>query len=146
MKKNYFLVFIALLCSGMVIAQETQKNYINYQGVARDAERQLMANESMTLGIAIKIGNALAAPAYSENHLITTDANGVFSLKIGNGDATSGDYGDIPWGGDAAFVTVSIEGSEIGTTEMMAVPYALSSGDAKQTADQVPYNLSLIHI
>jgi len=140
MKKNYLLLLMAIFLSGASFAQEVQKSFINYQGLARNSENQLMANESMTIGIALKMGNANEAPLYSENHTISTDANGVFSLKIGNGDTTSGDFGEIPWGSNAAFVTVSINGSEIGTTEMMAVPYALSSGDAKQSANEVPYD------
>ncbi len=141
MKKNY-LISIALLFFGIINAQEAQKNFINYQGVARNAENQLMAGENMVLGIDLKIGSPVATPTYSENHSITTDTNGVFSLKIGNGNTTSGDYNSIPWGSGATFVTVSINGSEIGTTEMMAVPYALSSGDASQSAAEVPYDNS----
>ncbi|QCX01603.1 hypothetical protein FGM00_16345 [Aggregatimonas sangjinii] len=140
MKKNYFILWVAIFVSGIAMAQEPQKNFINYQGVARNGANQLMANESMTIGIALKMGSAAAAAAYAENHSVTTDANGVFSLKIGNGDAVSGDYGTISWGVEATFVTVLINGSEIGTTEMMAVPYALSSGDGSQSANEVPYN------
>ena len=140
MKKNYVIYLVAILFSGIMIAQETQKKFINYQGVARSGADQLMANEAMTIGIALKMGSATGAAAYAENHAVVTDANGVFSLKIGNGDAVSGAYTTIPWGSEATFVTVLVNGSEIGTTEMMAVPYALSSGDANPSASDVPYD------
>ncbi|WP_175416256.1 tail fiber domain-containing protein [Aggregatimonas sangjinii] len=143
MKINYILFLLAVLVSGMTIAQETQKNFINYQGVARNGAGQLMANESMTIGIALKIGSATGAAAYAENHSIVTDANGVFSLKIGNGDTVSGEYNTIPWGSNATFITVLVNGSEVGSTEIMAVPYALSSGDGAQQADEVPYDNSV---
>lgn len=143
MKKSYIILVLAVLFSGIAMAQEAQKKFINYQGVARNSGDQLMTNESMTIGIALKTGSATGAAAYAENHSVTTDANGVFSLKIGNGDAISGDYDTISWGEEATYVTVLLNGSEIGTTEMMAVPYALSSGNGAQHADEVPYDNSI---
>jgi len=143
MKKNYLWIVLFLCAIGTILGQETQKNFINYQGVARSADNALMANETMVIGIDLKLGGSAVAPTYSENHSITTDANGVFSLKIGNGDLVSGNYNNFPWGNLATFVTVSINGSEVGTTEMTAVPYALSSGDGAQQADEVPYDNSV---
>jgi len=143
MKKNYFILCYALLNVASFFAQESQKNFINYQGLARTADNELMANETMVIGIDLKIGGAAEAATYSENHTVTTDANGVFSLKIGNGDLVSGDYNNFQWGEWAIFVTISINGSQVGTTEMTAVPYAISSGDSAQEANQVPYDNSV---
>ncbi|MGI9550302.1 MAG: hypothetical protein ACR2MT_03805, partial [Aurantibacter sp.] len=131
MKKVYtslILLFI-MLFGAMSMAQEQQKSYINYQGVARKADGTLMTGGSMTIGIGLKFGSSSSETLYEESHELTTDANGVFSLLIGNGNALSGDYNDLPWGDFATFATVSMNGSPIGTTELMAVPYALSSGD-----------------
>ncbi len=139
MKKKYIYLLLAILCFGWSIAQETQKNLINYQGVARNADNELMVNEPLLVGISLKFGSATSASSYEENHSITTDTNGVFSLQIGSGDVRSGDYSALPWGAMATYITVSVDGAPIGTTEMMAVPYAISSGDGRQSADQVPY-------
>ena len=130
MRKVYTatILLITMLVGAMTIAQE-QKSFVNYQGVARDANGTLMANESMTIGIALKFGSASSEAAYAESHGLTTDANGVFSLKIGDGTVISGDYEELPWGEFASYATVSLNGNEIGTTELMAVPYALSSAD-----------------
>jgi len=147
MKKNYTLLLIAILFCSSLHAQEQQKSLINYQGVARDAANDLMANEAMNLGLSIRFGSSSATVAYEENHSLTTDANGVFSLKIGNGTMVSGDYENLPWGSGAAFVTVSINGSEVGTTELMAVPYAISSGDGdNQSAAEVAYDNSVSNL
>lgn len=141
MKKNYIFVLFVFLFSGIVFGQEAQKNFINYQGVARYADNTLMSSEQMTISIALKFGVANAAAVYEESHAITTDTNGVFSLQIGNGSATFGNYNTLPWGSAATFVSVAIDGSVVGTTEMMAVPYAISSGDADdQTAAEVEYD------
>jgi len=145
MNKNYtsIIVLLTILFFGTLSAQETQKNFINYQGVARNASNELMISENMNITIGVKFGAANTAAIYEESHTITTDANGVFSLLIGNGSSLSGNYNTLPWGSAATFVTVSMNGNEIGTTEMMAVPYAISSGDAdNQTAVEVPYDNS----
>ncbi len=143
MKKDYIIILIAILFSGTGIAQTLQKNFINYQGVARSASNELMTSENMTISIALRFGSANAIAQYEENHNITTDANGVFSLKIGNGSTVSGDFNNLPWGSLATYVTVLMNGNEVGTTEMMAVPYAISSGDADdQSATEVPYDNS----
>ena len=128
MKRNYVsvLVIVAMMC-GSFILNAQQKNYINYQGVVRDADNELMVEESVEIGIALKFGSANAPIQYEESHFITTDINGVFSLQIGSGISNSGNYDNLPWG-EVSFVTVSFNGSELGTTELMAVPYAITSG------------------
>lgn len=143
MKQVYtsIILLITMLFGALTIAQESQKNFMNYQGVARTADNVLMSSEAMTINIALKFGAANATVVYEESHAITTDANGVFSLLIGDGGPISGNYDSLPWGSAATFVTVSMNGNKIGTTEMMAVPYAISSGDADdQSAAEVAYN------
>ena len=131
MRKVYtaIILLVTMLASAMTIAQELQKGYINYQGVARQADGTLMSGMSLTIDVKLKFGSSSAEAEYEESHSLTTDANGVFSLSIGNGNAISGDYGGLPWGNQAAFASISLNGNEIGTTELMAVPHALSSAD-----------------
>ncbi len=112
---------------GAFMGQAQQKNYINYQGVARNSDNELMEQETIDIGIALKFGSADAVAQYEESHSITTDANGVFNLQIGSGNSNSGSYSNLPWG-QATFVVVSFNGVEVGTTELMAVPYAMASG------------------
>lgn len=116
MKKNYliWLISVVLLLVGESKAQEQQKKFINYQGVARDAENEPMEQEALTVGIALRFGSPTATIVYEESHAITTDANGVFSLQIGNGNVVSGIYDNLPWHG-ATFLTVSLNGQEVGT-------------------------------
>ncbi len=113
---------------GTFMVQAQQKNFINYQGVARNSENELMEQETLNIGIALKFGSADATDQYKESHSVTTDANGVFNLQIGSGVSNGGSYANLPWG-DAVFVTVSFNGAEVGTTELMAVPFAIASGD-----------------
>ncbi len=112
---------------GAFMGQAQQKNYINYQGVARNSDNELMEQENIEIGIALKFSSADATALYQETHSVTTDANGVFNLQIGSGNSGSGSYANLPWG-EATFVAVSFNGAEVGTTELMAVPYAMASG------------------
>jgi len=140
MKKKYFIIILILILGHRSWSQTTQSNFINYQGVARDGNGQLLADTALDLQLALRFGSANSAVAYEENHSVFTDANGVFSLQIGDGTATTGNYSTLPWGSAAAFISVSIDGVFLGTTEIMAVPYAISSGDGQQTAAEVPYD------
>jgi hypothetical protein len=133
MKKLLHIVLFSLCISLAGYAQELQKNYINYQGVASDASGDAITNTAISIQIALKFGSMTAAASYIENHSITTDATGVFSLQIGNGSLVSGTYTTSDWGTDASYITVSLNGTEVGTTEMVAVPFAMSSGDTQWT-------------
>lgn len=139
MRNNYssIIVFLALLLFQSVQAQTTQKNLINYQGVARTAAGELMADESMNIGIALRFGSPMATTAYEETHTLSTDSNGVFSIQIGNGNVISGNYDLLPWGSLSSFVTVSVNGMEVGITEMTAVPYAIIAGNVQWETDGV---------
>jgi len=125
---------VAFVYSGTYMLQAQQKNYINYQGVARNSDNDLMDEETIEIGIALKFGSSEGVALYQESHSITTDANGVFNLQIGNGSVSSGDYSRLPWG-EATFVAVSFNGTAVGTTELMAVPYAMASGNQQWLAN-----------
>ncbi len=128
--KKIILTITFLCCLGLTSnAQEVQKNYINYQGVANDASGNAIANTVVNIQLALKLGSTTAVASYIENHTVTTTAKGLFNLQIGNGTLVSGNYNTIVWGNDAVFLTISLNGAELGTTELVAVPYALSSGD-----------------
>lgn len=130
---TYFLFLITLLTCSITFAQSLQKNFINYQGVAKDASGNLLEDTSINMLIAIKFGDPNTTASYVENHVVNTNSNGVFTLLIGNGTVITGDYNTLQWGTAASYVTVSLNGEEIGTNELMAVPFAIASGDKQWT-------------
>ncbi|MDN3491916.1 tail fiber domain-containing protein [Winogradskyella bathintestinalis] len=135
MKKILQTIAFALCICLAGYAQNPPSNFINYQGVASDASGEVISETAIALQIALKFGSETATASYIENHNPTTDANGVFSIQIGNGTLVSGAYDVSNFGVEASYITVSLNGVEIGTTELNAVPYALSSGDAQWTAN-----------
>ncbi|KAA1242835.1 hypothetical protein [Aquimarina sp. RZ0] len=126
---NYYITFIFLLISLVASTQSAQKNFINYQGVAKNASGEPISEQPINIQVAIKFGAPDITASYVENHTVNTSSSGIFSLLIGNGTVVTGDFDNLPWGGIASYVTISLNGSEIGTNELMAVPYAITSGD-----------------
>lgn len=122
--KLLIISFLLLALSTSVIAQS---NKINYQGLLKNSSGNVLANQTGLVGIGIRFGTATSTIVYQENHNVTTDANGVFSIQVGSGTPTTGTYDTLVWGTDLAFVTTSLDGTDLGTTELNAVPFALSS-------------------
>ena len=120
---------MALLISSIVYSQQQQK-YINYQGVARDASNELIVSQSINIEVALRFGTTSGAALYAETHTVTTDGSGVFSLLIGNGTVLNGVYNNLEWGVLAPYATISLNGTEVGTVELYAVPYSNASGKA----------------
>ncbi|MFN5620807.1 MAG: DUF1566 domain-containing protein, partial [Flavobacteriales bacterium] len=73
---------------------------------------------------------------YIENHLITSDENGLIKVIIGAGSAQLGSIDSIDWSSDNYFLKVEMDitGGEnfqtIGTTQLLSVPYALYAKSA----------------
>lgn len=124
------LFFIAILLL-MVAPIYAQSNFINYQGVAKNAAGEIFVDENINLEIALRFGTATTAATYIENHSVTTNTNGLFNLQIGNGTTVTGIYNNLIWGDEDAFVSVTLNGTFLGTTELHSVPFALLSADSQ---------------
>jgi hypothetical protein len=130
--KNKFqktlLAFAFLLVANCLIAQVPQG--IPYQAVARDNAGNLIKNQNIALRFKIHDGTATGTVVFTETHSVTTDALGLFSVNIGGG-TSSGPLADVNWGSGAKFTQVELDVSgssnyiDMGTTQMMSVPYAL---------------------
>ncbi len=95
---------------------------INYQAVARDAGGNLMVSVAVTVIFDIQETAAGGTVVYSETQALTTDANGVFSAQIGSVTPLT-----VNWSADAHFLAVTLNGTAVGTTEFVSVPYAKSA-------------------
>lgn len=119
--KSLSLVAAMTIACGLLLAQAPDG--FNYQAVLRDAEGQLRAEEQVTLEVAIRQGESMDNPLYTESHTVTTNPLGLVTLTVGAG--TSGDdFGAIDWGAGPYFVTISVDGVEFGTSQLLSVPYA----------------------
>ncbi|TYA59317.1 Ig-like domain-containing protein [Formosa maritima] len=125
--KSKLILLIAFLSTLSVVAQQA----INYKALIKDNLGNVMANQSVTIQFTILEGEA-ATNVYQENHTVNTDANGIVIVNIGEG-TTSDNFSNINWNRNEHFLNVQIDiGSgltDMGTTQFMAVPYALSAGN-----------------
>jgi hypothetical protein len=131
MKKIYVLIILIFVFFNSY-SQAPQG--FNYQGVARNAAGVELANQAIGLSIVIFDSSPLN---YSETHNVTTDANGLFTLSIGNGTPTSNTFAGLDWSnGGNKFIKVSMDitgGTNyqlIGSSQLQSVPYALYSANS----------------
>ena len=135
MRKHLFLLFLLSLLSLNNIAQNVPQG-INYQAIARNSSGSVYVNSNMQVRIGIRSGSASGPTIYSENHQVITNQFGLFNLKIGAGQALSGEFSDIQWNQGNQWIQVEVNpgsGFEtVGTSELLSVPFALyaeSSGN-----------------
>lgn len=138
-----FLVgaFIAL----QVFAQSPQE--FNYQAIARNLNGNPIANKNIFIEFNILEKTINGAIIYTETHQVNTNSFGLFTLSIGSGNATKGNFSQINWGSGNKFLQVSIDGELQGTTQLLSVPYALyaentnlKAGDGIEIKDHVISN------
>ncbi len=140
MNKHLFItLLIGLLTLSASWAQTPDA--INYQGVARDASGNPLANQAIGLQLSIRSGSASGTVAYEETHTVTTNALGLFSVLLGQGTASTGDFSTIDWGSDLYFVEVGLDASggnsytSLGTSQLVSVAYALQAKSADNVDD-----------
>ena len=81
MKKILFTLLI------FVFAQNVFGQGINFQGVARSANGTIIASSNISLRLSIISKNVDATPEYIETKTVVTNAQGIFSIVVG--DATN---------------------------------------------------------
>ena len=130
-KKPALAVAIFFLSLQMAIAQAPQA--INYQGVVRDAAGLVINAQSLNLRLSVHDITATGTIVYQETHVITTNAFGLFNVKIGQGIAQSGSFSAINWGANNKYIEPEIDlGSgfiSMGSSQFVSVPYALYAGN-----------------
>ncbi len=98
---------------------------ISYQAVLRDGSGAIEANTAATLGLAVLQGSATGTVVYSENHSVTTNGFGLANVNLGNGTVVSGSFASINWAAGPYYVRTSVNGTAMGTSKLLSVPYAL---------------------
>lgn len=142
MKKNLLLSLLVLLVLGMY-AQSPQNiaQGINYQAVARNAEGGILANQNLTLKIALTSKNGEQKEHYTEIHEVRTDALGLFHIVIGRGTEPSGTFQAIPWSVEQIWLDIKLDPQgkrnfTVGNSaELMSVPYAFYAATASQLVE-----------
>jgi len=118
-----FTTAVLALWSITILAQQG----INYKALIKDNGGNIVANQNITIQFQILEGAGMVN-VYQETHSPMTDANGIVIVNIGEG-TTSDNFSALNWGADDHFLNVQIDTggglTDMGTTQFMAVPYAL---------------------
>jgi hypothetical protein len=110
---------------------------IPYQAVARNAQGNPMANQSLTVQFSLHEASADGQIVFQETQTTTTNGQGLFSLTFGVGVPSIGTFAGINWGSGYKFLQVQADFGngyvEFGTQQLMSVPYALYAGNTNST-------------
>jgi hypothetical protein len=126
--KQLFHILVLLFIANIAIAQAPQG--IPYQAAARNSSGAILASTNISVRFTIRDSIATGAIKYRETHSVTTTAQGMFSLNVGQGTVVSGTFAGINWATNAKFMQMEMDpagGSsyiDMGTSQMMSVPYA----------------------
>jgi uncharacterized protein (TIGR02145 family) len=86
-----------------------------------------MASSAVSLTFMIHDGAANGTVVYQESHALTSNAQGLVACVVGNGVVSQGNFANINWGSGAKFLHVMMGSTDLGTQQMLSVPYALYS-------------------
>lgn len=106
-----------------------------YQAVIRDAAGNLLENQAVGIKLSLLQGSVTSPAVYVETHMVTTNLQGLVSLKVGRGTVVSGSFSNLKWGTYHYYLRIAVDitgGTSyqvIGNTELLSVPYALYAAD-----------------
>jgi hypothetical protein len=133
---RYTALFLFVMLIACPVAGQVPGGF-NYQAVLRNLFGEPMANETVSIQIVILQGSATGSEVYTETHSVSTNEFGLVNLEVGSENPTS--FSAIDWAGGPYFIKIMVNGSEMGTSQLLSVPYAMHAG----TVDTEKQQLSL---
>ncbi|MCB0760640.1 MAG: hypothetical protein KDC12_03885 [Flavobacteriales bacterium] len=136
-----------LLCLGLIGFAQAPPQGISYQAVARDLNGQILNDALLVARMNILANGENGTLMWQETHSVTTDAYGLFSLIIGQGESTG--FGNSPsfdlinWGAAAYWLNVEIDPGDgifelMGSSQFLSVPYAFYAESSGSSTDDDP--------
>ncbi len=126
------IVYSTLLFLLLSLSAFAQNGGINFQGMARTAAGEPVANQKISLRLSVLLNSESGTVEYSETKESSTSGQGVFSVVIGDGSilTKTGNFSDINWKSNPKFLKVELDpigGTNfalMGTSRLQAVPFA----------------------
>lgn len=131
------IVFFLLFVNVIVFAQAPPQG-ISHRGTVYNASNVLMPNTAVKIRVSILDNSATGTFIYKEIHSKTTNAQGQYSLNIGEGANPTSAFSSINWGLNLKFLKVEIDLTNtatisspdssfavVGSNQLMSVPYAI---------------------
>lgn len=132
--KNLIATTLLVMSAFMTWAQSPQK--MTYQAVIRNGSNALVTSSNVGMQISILQTTATGIAVYIETHTPVSNANGLVTVEIGNGNVVAGSFAAIDWSNGPYFIKTETDpnGGTVytisGTTQLVSVPYALYAESA----------------
>jgi hypothetical protein len=142
MKKTISILLVALfLFAGFQLSAQEKANRdalvppaaFNYQAVLRDASGVILADEAVEVMIEIIESTVDGTVVYTQSESLSTNAQGLLNIVIGNGS----DLDAINWSANKHFIRLTVNGTEMGTSELLTVPYAMYADMSRFSATAI---------
>lgn len=145
--KTLFLICTAFLLSIQTVWTQAPQGF-RYQAVARNANGDVIKNQTISLRLFIRESSPSGASVYSESHSVFSGELGIFSLTVGKGNPILSSFNSIDWSISNYWLEVEMDASggtnyqSLGASQIMSVPYALHAATVadKNDADADPTN------
>jgi uncharacterized protein (TIGR02145 family) len=113
---------------------------INYHGAAVDSSGKPMKNQTIALKLSVLDSSSSGTAVYVESHTAATNSSGHFAIQIGGGTALLGTFDSVGWAnGRNKYLKTELSQNgtwvNLGTSQLVSVPYALVSGVAKRALE-----------
>ncbi|KQS23828.1 tail fiber domain-containing protein [Dyadobacter sp. Leaf189] len=143
------LFFFLILLFTIITAKAQAPEQFSFQGVARGVDGKPISDVIVRLRVTIHSESLMGPSVYQEIHRPPTNTNGVFTIAIGKGNVVSGNFTEIPWKALEHFIQLEIDPTggndfiNLGSTQLLSVPYALQAREATQWNQGIPVVQSL---
>lgn len=127
--KKFILTIITISLAAVTLLAQSPLGF-NYQAVIRDASGEILTNQTAGLKISILEDSITGETVYTETFNPETNEFGLVNVIIGNGDPVSGNFSNINWSTADYYLKVELDATggtdynEMGTTQLLSVPYA----------------------
>ena len=126
MKKLILLLANILILLSFTFAQAPP--FINYQAVIRNNQGEILSDQQIDLKVSVIQGEVTGDLVFTETHSITTSPSGIVSIAIGS--VNTEDFQSINWSTSPYFLSVEVNETILGTTQILSVPYAFYANSA----------------
>ncbi|MEN8157253.1 MAG: DUF1566 domain-containing protein [Bacteroidota bacterium] len=135
MKQRSKIVTVLAFCVTFFLPQQAgAQTHIpekfSYQAVIRDADGNLVTNQTIGMQINILAGSPTGGRSFTETHTPTTNENGLVSIQIGGGTPVHNTISNLHWS-QKLFLQTEVDpagGTDYtitATSQLLTVPFAL---------------------
>lgn len=128
--KKLVTAFLLAIIAASLFAQAP--DYFNYQAILRNPDGTPMSNRDVDIRIDLLKDHIQGASVYLESHSVRTDNLGMVVLKIGDGTF----FDEINWEQGPYYLSITVDGNHLGTSQLLSVPYALYAKEAGSVEDE----------